>query len=78
MPVRTTVYLDDQLAARIKRLVPHRSMTRLVNESLADKVASIERAQLEAQLRAGYIAAAQEDAALAEDWEQVSTSDWPE
>jgi hypothetical protein len=51
MPTRTTVYLDEALVVRARRLVPTRGLSQLVNDLLAERVA--EQAELEAQMREG-------------------------
>jgi len=56
MPTRTTVYLDEALVMRARRLVPARGLSQLVNDLLAERVAELEQAELEAQMREGYIA----------------------
>jgi hypothetical protein len=39
MPARTTIYLDEALVARARRLVPARGLSQLVNELLAERIA---------------------------------------
>ncbi len=75
--MRTTLYLDDKLGARLKRLVPPRKLNRFVNEVLAEKVEELESDQLAAEMKAGYLAARRDRKALAADWSAVDTEDWP-
>lgn len=78
MSVRTTIHLDGELAAKLRTLVEPRGMNRFINEAVAERVASIERQQLEDDLREGYIANAARDAEIAADWEVVDLEGWPE
>jgi len=77
MPARTTIYLDEALVARARRLVPARGLSQLVNELLAERIAELEQAELEAQLREGYIATRQERQTLNADWEATDVEGWP-
>jgi hypothetical protein len=76
MPARTTIYLDEALVARARRLVPARGLSQLVNELLAERIAELEQAELEAQLREGYIATRQERRTLNADWEATDVEGW--
>jgi hypothetical protein len=76
MPARTTIYLDEALVARARRLVPARGLSQLVNELLAERIAELEQAELEAQLREGYIATRQERQTLNADWEATDVEGW--
>ena len=80
MPVRTTVYLDDRLAERVRRLAPRRRMTRFISEAIEEKVATLEREQLEREMREGYIAADadEERAEIVADWAVLDVDEWPE
>ena len=78
MPVRTTIYLDDNLALRLQNVVPPRGLNRFVNEVLAQKIAEIERQAIEQAMKEGYIAAAREHDELSRDWEVVDLEGWPE
>jgi metal-responsive CopG/Arc/MetJ family transcriptional regulator len=77
MAVRTTLYLDEDLAGRLRRLVADRKMNRFINEALAEKLEQVEAEQLEAEMRAGYVAVAEERRELAADWATVDVEDWP-
>lgn len=77
MGVRTTVQIDDELMARVRRLVPPRGFSQFVNEALAGRAAGLERTRLEAELREGYLATRDDRRALAEDWEPVDREGWP-
>ena len=77
MPTRTTVYLDEALVVRARRLVPARGLSQLVNDLLAERVTELEQAELEAQMREGYIATRQDRQELNIDWQIVDGEGWP-
>jgi hypothetical protein len=77
MPTRTTVYLDEALVVRVRRLVPARGLSQLVNDLLAERVAELEQAELEAQMREGYIATRQDRQELNADWQITDGEGWP-
>ena len=77
MPTRTTVYLDEALVVRVRRLVPARGLSQLVNDLLAERIADLEQAELEAQMREGYIATRQERQELHADWQIIDGEGWP-
>lgn len=74
---RTTIYLDDTLLTRVRRYVPPRSLSQLVNELLAERIAQLEQAEIEAQMREGYLATRQERQELSNDWLAVDSEGWP-
>jgi hypothetical protein len=76
MPSRTTIYLDEQLVSRARRFVPARGLSQLINGLLEERVAELERAEVEAAMRDGYIATRQERKALNEDWRVVDVEGW--
>jgi hypothetical protein len=80
VPVRTTVYLDEELASRARRVARPRQMNRLINEALEEKVATLEREQLEREMREGYIAAEADEERAAEiaEWSVLDVDGWPE
>ena len=75
--VRTTVQIDDELMARVRRLVPPRGFSQFVNEALAVRAASLERERVEAEMREGYRATRDDRRALNADWETVDGEHWP-
>jgi hypothetical protein len=77
MPTRTTIYLDEALVVRARRLVPARGLSQLVNELLAERIAELEQAELENQMREGYIATRQERQELNADWHIADAEGWP-
>ncbi|MBI2940067.1 MAG: hypothetical protein HYY04_06465 [Chloroflexi bacterium] len=77
MPVKTTIYLDEELLGRVRRLLPSRGLNRFINEALAEKVDALERQQIEQAMREGYLASQRERADLDRDWEAVDVEGWP-
>lgn len=77
MAVRTTIQLDESLLSRLRSLVPPRKMNRFIVQAVAEKVDAVERERLEQELKQGYLASAEEDAEVAEDWKAIETEAWP-
>lgn len=77
MSTRTTIHLDAALIERARRFVPQRGLSQLLNELLAERVAQLEQAELEAIMREGYLAVREERQALANDWKAVDDEGWP-
>jgi Arc/MetJ family transcription regulator len=71
MPVRTTVHLDEALLERARRRISPHGLSRLINEALAEKIAALERQEIEAAMKEGYLATQADRAALNEDWQVV-------
>jgi predicted transcriptional regulator len=76
--VKTTVYLDDELAQRLKQLVAPRKLNRFINEAVAAKAEQLEEERLQAELREGYLATREEHAEVARDWAALDLEGWPE
>ena len=77
MSVRTTVHLDEDLLARLRRRVPERKISRFVNQALAEKLAELERQEIEEAMREGYIATRADREVLNADWQGVDVENWP-
>ena len=77
MSVRTTIYLDEELIARARRFVPPRGLSQLLNELLTERLAQLEREEIEAQMREGYLAVRDERQGLNEDWQTIDGEGWP-
>jgi hypothetical protein len=77
MVVRTTVHLQEELLMRARRFVPQRGMSRFLNQALAEKLAALERQELEQAMKEGYLATREERAALNDDWQVVDGEHWP-
>jgi predicted transcriptional regulator len=76
--MRTTIYLDEDLNVRLRRLVPHRGLNRFINEAVAEKVEALERQRIEKEMMEGYLAASVDREELARDWEVIDLEGWPE
>ena len=76
--IRTTIHLDEQLLARVRRAIPPRGLSRFISETLAEKIEVIERQQIEAAMKEGYLLTRQDRAAMDEDWQGVDAEGWPE
>ena len=76
--MRLTIYLDDDLAGRLHCLVPSDGFNHFINQAVAEKVAALEKEQIEREMREGYLATAAESAELARDWDVVDLERWPE
>lgn len=77
MAVRTTIQLDDALAARVRSLVPPRRLNRFINEALSEKVEALERERIEAAMKEGYLSVRQNRAELNMEWAVLDTEGWP-
>ena len=77
MAVRTTIYLDEALLTRARRLVPPRGLSQLLSDLLAERLTQLEQAELEARLREGYLAVKAERQELNADWETIDGEGWP-
>ena len=78
MAVRTTIHLDQRVLDRLRPFVRPRGLSRFINEAMAEKLATLERERLEAEMREGYIATRQDRAELNDDWSVVDSDSWPE
>ncbi|MBI3979235.1 MAG: hypothetical protein HY331_13715 [Chloroflexi bacterium] len=77
MGVRTTIQLDEELLARLRRLLPPRSLNRFINEAVAEKVAELERQRIEQAMKEGYLATQDERVEVDRDWQVVDVEGWP-
>lgn len=55
---RTTIYLDENLRARLQHVVPARGLNRFINDAVAEKVAALEHEQVARAMKEGYLATA--------------------
>ena len=78
MAKRTTLYLDEALLERARRFVPARGISMLVNQLLAERLADLERAALEKEMREGYLAVARERNELNQEWGSLDLEEWPD
>ncbi len=77
MAARTPIYVDEALLARIRRYVPARGFSQLVNELLTAHIHHLEQAELEARMREGYQATRGERQELNQDWQALDGEGWP-
>ena len=77
MAVRTTIQLEEDLLARLRQIVPSRGLNRFINDTLAEKVATIERQSIEEAMKEGYLAVDQERRQVDADWQAVDLEGWP-
>jgi Arc/MetJ family transcription regulator len=75
--VRTTVHLDESVIARVRRRVPQRGLSRFVNEAVAEKIATLERQETEAEMIEGYKASAEDQRDVDDDWRTLEADGWP-
>jgi hypothetical protein len=78
MPVRTTVYLEEDVLERVRKHVPERGLSKFINQTLAEKAETLERKRIEELAIEGYIATREDRAELAQDWEVVDLEGWPD
>lgn len=77
MTTRTTIYLDQSLLTRVRRFIPPRGLSKFVNELLLQQVIQLEQAEIDAQMREGYLATLEEREELNHDWQIVDGEAWP-
>ncbi len=77
MTARTTIYVDEALLTRVRRYVPARGFSQLVNKLLTAHIEQLEQAELEAQMREGYEATRGERHELNRDWQALDGEGWP-
>jgi len=77
MTLRTTIYLDDDVVERVRRYVPPRGLSQLINHLLQQKVAELEQLEIEAQMREGYLATRADRALLNAEWQRIDGEGWP-
>ena len=78
MVVRTTIQLDDGLAAKLRALVPSRGLNRFINQAVAEKVAGLEQQRIADAMKEGYLATRSDREDLNRDWDVVDTEAWPD
>ena len=78
MTLRTTVYLDENVMGQVRRFIPQRGLSQLINDLLQQKVAELEKAEIESQMREGYLASRPDRAALNAEWQIIDGEGWPQ
>lgn len=76
--MRKTIYVDDELGARLRKAVPNRGFNRFVNQAIAEKLDAEERARIESEMKEGYLATRRDRAGLDDDWAITDVEGWPE
>lgn len=76
MTQKTTIYLDSGIVERMRRFMPQRGISQFVNELLQQRVAELERAEIELQMREGYLATHEDRAVLNEEWQRIDGEGW--
>jgi hypothetical protein len=77
MATRLTVQLDPDLARRVRPYAGPRGLNRFINQAVAEKLAALERARIEEEMKAGYLAEAVEQQDVIAHWEAVDVEEWP-
>ncbi len=77
MAARTTIYVDEALLSRVRRHVPVRGLSPLINALLKQHIDQLEQAELEARMREGYEATRSERQELNRDWQALDGEGWP-
>jgi metal-responsive CopG/Arc/MetJ family transcriptional regulator len=78
MTLRTTVYLDENILGQMRRFIPQRGLSQLINDLLQQKVAELEKAEIEAQMREGYLNSRQDRSTLNAEWQAIDGEGWPQ
>lgn len=78
MAVKVNFTLPEDLVVRLKECVKNRERSAFVAEAVREKLAALERAQLERDLIEGYQVTAAEGAAINAEWEAITMESWPD
>ena len=78
MAVRVNFTLPEEVLESLKSNVKERQRSSFVAAALREKLVSLERERLEAELIEGYQACAEESRAINAEWEAVTLENWPE
>lgn len=78
MRVRTTVHLDAEVVARLRRRVPRRSLSRFINEAVSERIQALERQEIEDAMIEGYRASGEDQREVDEDWAALEVARWPD
>jgi metal-responsive CopG/Arc/MetJ family transcriptional regulator len=74
--MRTTLVLDDNLMARVKNVVPPRKLSQFVNRLLEEKIQEMEKRELLAEMKQGYIATRENRRELNREWDAILAEKW--
>lgn len=78
MSIRTTIHLDEELYVKLKQLIAPRGMSQFINEILWEKIQQLEKRDIEAAMKEGYLTAKKDRAILNQEWQVVDIEGWPE
>ncbi len=78
MTIRTTVHLDEDVLARVRRRVPQRGLSRFVNQAMTEKIEALEQREIEAAMIEGYLASGEDQRDVDDDWRALEVEEWPE
>ncbi|MBN1663571.1 MAG: ribbon-helix-helix protein, CopG family [Deltaproteobacteria bacterium] len=76
--VRLNITLPKDLVAALNRLAGRRQRNRFITDSVKERLAYLEKIELENRLAEGYQAAVREGAAITKDFEAVDLEGWDE
>ena len=74
---RIILSLDEALIQRAEQLLPPGRLSELINTLLSEWLIKQEQAEVEAQMREGYLAVREERQELNEEWQAVDGAEWP-
>lgn len=77
MTKRKTTCLDKKLVQRIRRFGAPSGLNLLISEPVDEEVRQLERVEIEAALRKGYLSTKSERRELNADWQVVDGEGWP-
>ena len=78
MLIRTVVFVDEALLARLQSMSPAQGLSQLINDPLSERVVRLEQTKFAADLREGYRATREARHALNADWQAVDADAWPD
>ena len=76
MSVRINVILPDETVRVLDRVAPKGNRSRVISEAVLHYVSSRGRSNLAEQLKAGALANAKRDMAIAEEWFPLEEEEW--
>jgi metal-responsive CopG/Arc/MetJ family transcriptional regulator len=74
---RIILSLDEALIQRAEQLLPPGRLSELINALLSEWLIKQEQAEVQAQMREGYLAVREERQELNEEWQAIDGVGWP-
>ncbi len=74
---RIILSLDESLIQRAEQILPPGGLSEIINALLSEWLIKQEQAEVEAQMREGYLAVREERQELNEEWQVVDDVGWP-